>query len=281
LLPVWSSPSDLRFNVSTYSQISYAGQENWYYVPSPPTSTYGTQPLVMVAEAWGTNALTPLHPEVEVYSGGLFPQLLSSQVLTNDQGVFTIQLPEASSTNGYYIVVESLNSSGPGSTGNYFLGVNFHAEPPVVLSQLATGTLTQSAPQEFSQFTLNQNELWHFNLSADTGSANVAEEVQMQIYDQSGNLLFSLTSYAGQPPSTGCVYLMSGTYTIRFAAVAENPDDFASLAFALTGENLSYPIGAMMTPSNGPGTSPAPTHTTTQPTIQNTSGGTYSPPVYS
>jgi hypothetical protein len=281
LLPKWTNPSSLAFNVSTNSQISYSGQQNWFYVASPPTSTYGSGPLVMVAEAWGTSSTAPLHPEVLVYSGGLSPQLLSSEVLTNDQGVFTIQLPDAASADGYYVVVQSLNSSGTGSTGQYFLGVNFHASPPEVLSPLATGTLSQSSNEEFSQLTLNQNELWHFNLSASTGGANAAEEVQMQIYDQSGNLLFTLVSYAGQPPSTGDVYLLAGTYTVRFVAVAENPEDMAALAFALTGENLSYPIGAMMTTTTGSSNNTAPTYSTTPPSTQTNSGGTYSPPVYS
>ena len=279
LLPKWTNPSSLAFNVSTYSQLSFAGQQNWFYVPSPPTSTYGSGPQVMVAEAWGTSGTNPLHPEVLVYSGGLFPQLLSSQVLTNDQGVFTIQLPNAASTNGYYVVVESSATSGAGSTGQYFLGVNFHSSPAEVLSQLATGTLNQATSQEFSQLTVNQNELWHFNLSASTGGANPAEEVQMQIYDQSGNLLFSLTSYADQPPTTGDVYLLAGTYTVRYSAVAQDPNDLAAISFALTGENLSYPMSAMATSAGG--NHAAPTYSTSQPTSTSSGGGTYSPPVYS
>lgn len=280
LLPKWSNPNSLAFNYTTYSQISYSGQQNWMYVSAPPSGTYGTGPLVMVAEAWGTNGQAPLNPEIEVYSAGLNPQLLSTQVLTNCQGVFTIQLPQADSANGYYVVVRSLDPTGSGSTGAYFLGVNFHAEPPVVLTQLAGGTLANPGAQEFMQLTLNQNELWHFNLSASTGGVNPNEEVQMQIYDQSGNLLFDLISYADQPPSTNCVYLMAGTYTVRFVGVAEDPDAYAALTFDLSGENLSYPIGAMMTPTTGPSNQTAPTYSTSQPTGGSPSG-TYSPPVYS
>jgi hypothetical protein len=281
LLPHWTNPSSLAFNVSTYSQISYAGQQNWFYVPAPPTSSYGSGPLVMVAEAWGTSSTAPLYPEVEVYSAGLFPQLLSSQVLTNNQGVFTIQLPNADSGSGYYVVVQSLNPGGVGGTGQYFLGVNFHSSPPEVLSQLASGTLTQSSNQEFMQLSINQNELWHFNLSASTGGVNPAEEVQMQIYGSSGNLLYTVISYSDQPPSTGDVYLLAGTYTIRFVAVAEDPNDMASIAFALTGENLSYPIGAIKSEGGGYSGGPAPTYTTSTPSTTSSSGGSYSPPTYS
>jgi hypothetical protein len=280
LLPKWTNPNSLAFNYTTYSQINYAGQQNWFYVAAPPASTYGTGPLVMVAEAWGTNGAAPLNPEIQVWSAGFEPQLLSSQVLTNDQGVFTIQLPQVQSTYGYYVTVQSLTPGGTGGTGTYFLGVNFHTSPPVVLTRVASGTLTNSAPQEFMQLTLNQNELWHFNLSATTGGVNPNEEVQMQIYDQSGDLLFNLTSYADQPPSTECVYLMAGTYTVRLVAVSEDPDAFASLAFDLSGENLSYPIGAMMTPTTGPRSQTAPTYSTSQPTGGSPSG-TYSPPTYS
>src|SRR5262249_46457221 len=40
LLPTWTNPSDLRFNVSTYGQINSAGQQNWVYVPPPPAGSY-------------------------------------------------------------------------------------------------------------------------------------------------------------------------------------------------------------------------------------------------
>jgi hypothetical protein len=275
----WTSPSNLAFNYGAYAQIHNAQQQHWFKVTAPPASSYGTAPLVMVAEAWGTDSNAPLHPQIQIWSAGPHSQLLSTQVLTSDHGVFTVQLPSVVPGSGLRIEVLPLNSSGSNSTGTYFLGVNFHAEPPVVLTQLANGTLTQAAPQQFMQLTLNQNELWHFNLSATNGGVNSGEEVQMQIYDQSGNLLFNLISYAGQPPSTECVYLLAGTYTIRFVAVADQPSDLASLSFALTGENLSYPMGAMRTDTNAYG-STAPMYYSSS-TTTNPSGGTYSPPVYS
>ncbi len=282
LLPHWTSPSNLAFNATYYGQLNSASQQNWFYVGAPPVSAYGTGPLVMVAEAWGTDPGAPLHPQVQVWSAGPSPHLLASEVLTNDHGVFTVQVPDAATGgDGYAVEVEPLNPGGSNSTGNYFLGVNFHAEPPVTLGHLGGGTLTQASPQECSQMTVNQNELWHFRLSADTGGSNVAEEVQMQVYNAAGQVIFSLISYAGQPPSTGCVYLTSGTYTLVFTAVAQQPDQFADLAFDLDGENLSYPIAAMMTPTNysgGGGGGTAPTSSSTSPT---SSGGTYTPPKYS
>ncbi len=281
LVPHWSSPSNLAFNSTFYGRLNSGGEQDWFHIDAPPAATYGTAPLVMVAEAWGTDSLAPLHPYVEIWSAGPSPQLLSTQVLTNDHGVFTIQLPNAAAGSaGYNILLRALTPSGGNNTGNYFLGINFHAAPPVVLGEVASGTLGSSGTQLFSQMTVNQNELWHFRLSADAGGSTAAEEVQMQIYDSSGNLLFTLTSYAGQPPATGCVYLTAGTYTVRFVAVAQDPDLFASLAFDLTGENLSYPMGAVMTPTGVSGGRTAPTSSTSPPSGQSPSG-TYNPPAYS
>jgi hypothetical protein len=109
----------------------------------------------------------------------------------------------------------------------------------------------------------------------------------MQLYDQSGNLLFNLVAYAGQPPVTGCVNLLAGTYTIRFVAVAQAPSavaagsgavatvsNAAAVSYALTGENLSYPLGALLTSTTSNATAP------TYSTSSTTSGGTYSWPLY-
>jgi hypothetical protein len=279
LPPKWTAPSNLAFNYTAYAQIHNPKQQHWFKVDAPPASSYGNAPLVMVAEAWGTDSNTPLYPKIEIWSDGPGSQLLSTQVLTNDDGVFTVQLPNVAPGSSFRIKVESQGLTGSDSTGTYFLGANFHAEPPVALAQLASAILTPAAPQQFMQFTLNQNELWHFNLSAANGGVTAAEEVQMQIYDQSGNRLFNLISYAGQPPETECVYLLAGTYTIRFVAVADQPSDLASLSFALTGENLSYPMGAMRTDTNTYG-GPSPTYYSSS-TTTNPSGGTYYPPVYS
>jgi hypothetical protein len=276
LLPIWPGPSDLRFNATFRGDITSSGEQDWFYVSAPPAATYGSGPLVMVAEAWGTDSLAPLHPYVEVWTAGPSPQLLASQVLTNDHGVFTLQLPDAASPGGYYLRLRPLTPGGGNDTGDYFLGVNIHQEPPVALAPIAGGTLTQSAPQQFTQMTLNQNELWHFSLSADLGGAAVAEEVQMQIYDAAGNLVFTLIAYGGQPPSTGCVYLAAGTYTLRFVAVAQQPDQFVSLAFDLDSEILSDPIGPIKTTTTS---TPPPTYSTTAPTT--TSTKTYSSPTYS
>ncbi len=260
-------------------QINSPYQQDWFHVVAPPASGTAGEPLLLVAEAWCTDGGAPLHPQVQVWSAGPSPQLLATQVLENGQGVFTVQLPDVTAGGyGYDVVVEPLTPGGQNTNGHYFLGIDFSAGLPASQSQAAAGTLTAASPQEFSQITLNQNELWGFALSASTGGSTAAEEVQMQVYNASGQVIFTLIAYAGQPPSTGWANLPAGTYTVVYSAVAQQPANFATLAFDLAGENLSYPIAALLTPTVG---GPAPTFSASPPSTQNPGGGTYTPPKYS
>jgi len=94
----------------------------------------------------------------------------------------------------------------------------------------------------------------------------------MTIYDQSGNVVFSLQAQTGQPPVTGVVYLLTGTYTIDYS-VASTGGVFAPVTYWLLGEILSDPQGPYYTggPSNPPGNPPTgytyagPTSTGSQP----------------
>jgi hypothetical protein len=84
--------------------------------------------------------------------------------------------------------------------------------------------------------------LFHFLLSADNGSSVTGAVVTLAIYDQSGNLVFTIDAPTGQPAATGVVYLQTGTYTVR-TSVKSSGGVFWPITYALFGQILSDPIG--------------------------------------
>jgi hypothetical protein len=72
----------------------------------------------------------------------------------------------------------------------------------------------------------------------------------MTILDAAGEPVFTMTSYGGQPPTTGYVYLPAGTYTVEltgFSLLA------GSVPFTLYGAVESEPIDPPPVGSNGSG----------------------------
>jgi len=274
LLLTLTQPGDLSFQASAQGTLSSSTDSHYYKIQAPSYS--GISQEVMVAMVWSQDGRT--RPKVDVLDANGNP-VAGAQVLANDGGTFTVQIPNAP-INGavYYLKVSNLNAASFKSADGYFLGVNFHNTAPITLSNYASDKLTQAHPMEYSTLTLNQNSLLHFTLSADTGTSTEAAEVQMFIYDADGKQVFSLVAYAGQPPSSAVIYLETGTYTVRFVAVPKTPGHLPPLKYQLLGEILDDPIGPQPTSSSGSGDT-APSSTWTGPsTTSNSSapsGGTY------
>ena len=77
-------------------------------------------------------------------------------------------------------------------------------------------------------------------------------EVRMDVVGGNGQVLFSLSSYAGLPAATGYAYLQSGNYTVRYLAIAPRSGPlFRSVRFALFGQVASDPIGPGYTGGSG------------------------------
>jgi hypothetical protein len=240
-----TQPGDLSFQASAQGSLNSSTDSHYYKIQAPSYS--GISNEVMVAMVWSQDGLT--RPKVDVLDAKGKP-VAGAQVLANDGGTFTVQIPNAP-INGavYYLKVSNVTASSYKGPGRYFMGVNFHNSAPITLSSYSSATLTQAASMRDNNLTIGQNWLYHFSLSADTGGSAQAAEVQMYIYDSTGKQVFSMTAYAGQPPTTGIVYLVTGTYTVRFVAVPKNPGQLPPLTYQLLGEILNDPIGAQPTGS--------------------------------
>jgi hypothetical protein len=223
---------DARFDYTAKATINSGTTADYYKVKAP--SAVGQKMNVLVWALPGSSLL----PRVDVYDAN--GNSLPATVLANENGSFSVEWDTVPAGSSYYIKVSALNPHGTGNTGSYFLGVDFTTEPPTVLTTFDSGSLTSASPQSSLSLSVDRNQLYEFILSsAAASSANV----EMDIYDASGALVFTLQSTAGSPPSTGHVYLKTGTYTVRFTGTAPGGGALPTTAFSLTGQIISDPIG--------------------------------------
>ncbi len=237
---------DARFQYTERATLSDVWDVDYYKVLAPAATD--TQKLNVIV--WGTDQ-TPVAPRVDVFDASGNP--LPAVVLANANGTFSVELANTTPGAAYYLKVSALYPGGSRSVGNYFLGADFSTQPPVADSAgtYAAGSLTAAANQDVQSVTIGQNRLFEFALSAQSPAAMT--EVRMDVVDASGRVVFTLQSYAGQPRSTGTVYLQAGTYTVRFTAASWN-GSLAPTTYSLTGWLDSDPIGPRYTGGTSPGT---------------------------
>lgn len=251
--------------VPQWDAIASSGLQSWnqanYWKVLTPASD-ATGPFTLTAMAWqatGSQVLT----KIEVFDAKLNP--LAVQVAANDHGAFTVQLPNLQLGGAtYYLKVSPLRPTEGQAAGSYILFTNIHQGGPLSLQSVASDTLGPSNVRQDRTLTNNQDQLYHFSLAAQSATTAPTEEIQMQIFDAAGNLVFALTARAGEPPASGTVYLTAGTYTVRFTAVAKSGAVTDPISFNLSDEVISDPIGPQPTsPTSGSGGS-----TTSQPPIR-------------
>jgi len=182
-----------------------------------------------------------LNPSVTVYNAAQVA-LATTVINNNGTGTYTVQLPAITAGAVYYIGVSAL----PGTTqnvGSFYLSATFNTAAATTFGSITSGTLTQATSVSYQTLTVSQSELTQFSLSASIGSSLVASAVMMTIYDQNNNVVFTQVAYAGQPVSTGFVYLQSGiTYTIRYNAATQSGAALPLLTWSLSARKISDPM---------------------------------------
>jgi hypothetical protein len=164
----------------------------------------------------------------------------------------------------YFIKVGAAQLPNKANSGAYVLDVTFGGTAAPANQTYAANTLTSASPQDVRTLNLSRNQLFSFVLSADMGGSTQAAEVQMQIVDANGNVVYTQIAYAGQQAATGVVYLQSGAYTVRFTAVPKTPGQLPPLTYKLAGLVLSDPQGPQpVDSSTDSSTAPPPSDSST------------------
>jgi hypothetical protein len=243
LLPDQPNQTDQRFDYTHQASINILGPQHYYQIQAPSLPGGGT--FVMHALAWGTDA-NALQPVIHVFDGQNNP--IAIQVLSNGGSLYSLQIANAVPGATYKIEVAALHPNGSNNYGNFFLGIKFDSGAPVALTELANAVLSTPTSVTTATFTMAQDGLFHFLLTADNGSTSSSANVNMTVYDQNGNVVVILDAATGQPPVSAVVYLLTGTYTIRYS-VTTTQGSFLPVAFWLDAELLSDPVGPYYTSS--------------------------------
>jgi hypothetical protein len=227
------------FTYTSNGSISATAPGNYYQITAPGTCGCSGELLTVTAAATDANML---NPSVTVYNASQVA-LATTVINNNNSGTYTVQLPNVTAGAVYYVGISAV----PGTTqnvGNFYLSLTFNNAKVTAFSSITSGTLTQATAVSYQTLTVSQSELTQFSLSANVGSSLVASAVMMTIYDQNNNVVFTQVAYAGQPVSTGFVYLQSGiTYTIRYNAATQNGIDVLPLlTWSLSARKISDPM---------------------------------------
>jgi Matrixin len=243
---------DLRCDYLAKGDIVEGTSANYYEVQSPASANGGTE--VMIAMVWALD-VNGLYSQIHVYDAN--DQPVPVQVIANDHGTYTVQVPDATPNSTYFVEVAPADPNNGHGTGNYSLAVDFHQQTPVWFPNIDSGTLSQAQPTAASTFTAGADELFHFSLGAAYASSGstAAAIVTMSLVDQYGNVVLSLTAGAGQPPVTANIYLAAGDYSLRYSAQTTDGSALQAVDYWLDGDSFSSQMGAYAPPpSNRPST---------------------------
>jgi hypothetical protein len=265
-----NSGNDQLADYFTEGDLTTGSGTNYYQVQSPANSSSNPQNMVAMLWALDTNGL---QGRIHVFNAAEQP--LPVEVIANNGGTYTIQLPNAAPCSTFYIEVAPADPSSSQNTGRYALVVDFH-QPLVAFDGITSGSLSTAQTQTSGTFTTSREGLSYFALSASSANANAL--VTMTIVDSTGATVATLTVQAGQPTVSADIYLAMGTYSIIFTASTSDGSALGGINFSLSGDMLSDPVGAYSTsPSTSPSSSPPPPSTYTP---ANTSSSS-SPPLAS
>ena len=117
----------------------------------------------------------------------------------------------------YYLRVSAAPAPA-GTVGNYSLVADF-AGVPAQVQTFVGGTLSPSDPQDEYTLYVAQTQLFQFVLSSSTVGMATGAQVIMQIYDSTGQLVFTLVGRVGETVSGASVLLTPGQYQVQFSVV--------------------------------------------------------------
>jgi hypothetical protein len=223
----------------TVGSLSASTAVNLYRVQTPSMQSGQNLVLTVTVRALDVNGMLP---RVSILDGNMIP--VSSQILANGDGTFSIQAAGLKPHGNYYLQVTS-NGSTTNSVGNFALDAEL-GTAVANLSTFASGTLASTIDVQSYDFYVGESQLMQFVLSASAMGAPAGAAVQMTIVDSSGNVIDSLNATAGDTVSAGALFVTPGAYTIRFSMVGVTDPNAPPISYILNGEEISDPIGPVL-----------------------------------
>jgi hypothetical protein len=215
------------------AHFGYTGDVDVYKISVP--SSAGSAPLLTVSIRSATTGMSPLLSVVDAQSVPV-----PYQVLRNVGGLYTLQATVAAGQDIY--LVAKANPYRAAVIGDYRLDANLNTSA-TPLTDLATGTLTQSNPVIVQTLVVNCSNVMHFVLMENASNPSNDFGAQTEVVDSNGVtvLKFGAASYTSASASK---FLPRGTYTIRVGGKVRTPGaTLPTFDVSLRVFNLSDPIG--------------------------------------
>lgn len=210
-----------------------------FYRIQPPGVSNG-QNLVLTATV---RAVAPngAAPRVTILDGN--QHAVPAQILANGGGVYTVQAAHLKSGGHYFLRVSSGGSTT--GVGNYSLTATF-GSASAQLTQFAGGSLNATTKQKSYHFYVGESQLFQFLLGAKAAGAPAGTRVSMTITNPSGKVVAKMSAAAGDTRGGPAIFLTPGAYTLSFQVVAPTHATVPTVAYSLSGEALSDPIGPVI-----------------------------------
>lgn len=240
---------DRRFDGTFVGAIQTASDTDYFLFPGVLTGGLGAESLNVMA--WGLGA-NPVTPRIHVY--GPLGAPIAFEVLTNDSGVMSVRVPNATLGAAYFIRVSSQTLGG---TGAYFVGADLNDVDLDAPTGLASATLPNSTATTTGSLTISASGLFQFNLAATLLSSGGAG-VTMDVVNAAGTTVASVSAVGNQPLATRAVYLNAGTYTVRYRTTSVAGLPQASVRFDLFLSLLMEDMGPKQTTTSSGSPPPPP-----------------------
>jgi hypothetical protein len=213
LSPTPKPTPDRRFDFTYRGVIEDGSDIDNYKIHAPSAPVSG--PLTLDVMVW---ALQPdgLDPRLTVYDAATGASV-AFQVLANDAGIMSIQIPNASASADYILSIKARSSGAAHGTGSYLLAADFNQFALTTFDGVSSDTLAPTATAS-AQLTITEAAVYEFALAARLLQAGSGQGggVVMTVTDSGGRTVLTLAVDAGEPAVTAARYLASGTYTVTY-----------------------------------------------------------------
>src|SRR5579883_1826598 len=172
--------SSAQFDVAYHSSLQDAAETDFYKIKT--SKTFQNAAINFNVLVWATDG--NWNPTIHVFDAKGNP--VAFEVLTNQQGLMSIVVPNAASNRIYYIEVAS-----QGGSGGYFLAADFNNLAPPTPQTVDKGQLSQTAKTTTDSLTATGG-LYQFILSAGATTTG-AGTVTLTITDSAGNVVFVMS----------------------------------------------------------------------------------------
>jgi len=218
-----------------------ANEVDVYRVRSPWPGMNQANVLTATVRAFGD-----LAPEITV--SNILGVPVSSRVIADGNGLYTVVVENAATNVDYHIAVRSRT----GATGDYELRTTFRSQ---VTSphQVETGVLTLLDPVKTGRLDVTGSAQIFFRLSSAL-TLLVGPSVTLKVYDATNQVKFQLLARAGDQVD-GTALLGPGSYRIEIRANGALLPNVLS-AYTLSMALLTDPVGVTPSDPNNPGGDP-------------------------